>query len=173
MLRAVEGLLLADQLRRSVTQLHCCDVVFESAALSNETPTMNRFWTNCCPCEGIILLSWQCEYPLKLYVKCLSSSCPEFESQLCCVLNCVGHCLFPGLYIYNIRHFWNFFLVSELLDVVILTERIQRLYVLYLLLILMTGIILGFIVSSVQLISDSLTGKDTEGIGDCVFWGTT
>jgi hypothetical protein len=43
----------------------------------------------------------------------------------------------------------------ELLDVVILTERIPMLYIIHLLLILMTVIISGFTVSSFRLISES------------------
>jgi hypothetical protein len=52
-------------------------------------------------------------------------------------------------------HFGTLLLVLELLDVVILTERIQILYIIHLLLILMTVIISGFTVSRVRLISES------------------
>jgi hypothetical protein len=40
---------------------------------------------------------------------------------------------------FSVRHFGTFLLVLQFLDVVILTERIQILYIVHLLLILMTN----------------------------------
>jgi len=55
--------------------------------------------------------------------------------------------------VFSVQHFGTFRLVLRLLDVVILTERTQMLYIVHLLFILMT--ISGFTVLSVRLTSES------------------